>query len=296
MESPDINSFALLVPLLLGIIEGLTEFIPVSSTGHLILASHFIDLQGPSVSTFEVFIQLGAILAVVYLYPHRFRALFNFAHAKRLESGRSESGRLESASQPEFAGWNSLMLLGVASLPALIVGALFHKAIKQSLFSSGYVAAALIVGGVLMFAVEKRQSTPRVNRVEDITLKDAFLVGVFQILSLWPGMSRSGSTIVGGLFIGLERQTAAEFSFLISVPIMCAAVSYDLYKSMAILSSADLLPFAIGFVTSFITAVFAIRFFVSLLSKITLVPFAIYRICLGLLVFALLAKGSVWPL
>ncbi len=291
MESPDINSVALLVPLFLGIIEGLTEFIPVSSTGHLILASHFIDLQGPAVSTFEVFIQLGAILAVVYLYPHRFRALFKFAHSKRLESGR-----LESASHPEFAGWKSLMLLGVASLPALIVGALCHKAIKQSLFSSGYVAAALIVGGVLMVAVEKRQRTPRVNRVEDITLKDAFLVGVFQILSLWPGMSRSGSTIVGGLFIGLERQTAAEFSFLISVPIMCAAVSYDLYKSMAVLSSADLLPFAIGFVASFITAVFAIRFFVSLLSKITLIPFAIYRICLGLLVIALLAKGSVWPL
>lgn len=185
--------------------------------------------------------------------------------------------------------------MGVASAPALILGAALHKQIKTLLFTPFYVALALIVGAVLMIFAERRKVSIRITQLEDITVKEALIIGMFQVISLWPGFSRSGSTITGGLLAGVNRQIAAEFSFLIAVPVMCAAVAYDLYKSANLLTSADILPFSLGFLVSFFTAIIAIRFFVAMLSKITLLPVAIYRSCLGCLVLLLLAKGSTWP-
>lgn len=261
---------------LLGIVEGLTEFLPVSSTGHLILFGDLIEFHGALAGTFEIFIQLGAILAVVVLYKERFVAL--------LPNKGVESDRL--------SGVPGCVKLFVGCLPAFILGPLLHSTIKEMLFFPGPVALALIVGGVLLIAIERRQREPSVCDVSDITLKQCFGVGVFQCLALWPGFSRSGATILGGLLLGLERKVAAEFSFLLAVPVMCAAVAYDLLKTAAGFSLQDLPVFALGFVISFMTAIAAIRFFLSLLTRFTLAPFGIYRIVIGICVLVLLGEVS----
>lgn len=258
----------LLTAALLGIVEGLTEFLPVSSTGHLILAGDLLAFTGSKANTFEVFIQLGAILAVVVLYWHRFIGFLQLSRPTSL-----------------FQGWGGIVRVGVATVPALICGALFHSTIKAVLFSPAPVAVALILGGVVMVLIERaRFLSPRTGTVDEITLKQSFAIGVVQCLSLWPGMSRSGSTIIGGMVCGLERRVAAEFSFVVAVPVMLAAVSYDLLKNASQLSQSDLPLFAVGFVVSFFTAILAIRFFVSLLGRWTLRPFGYYRIALGVLV------------
>ncbi len=254
----------------LGVVEGLTEFLPVSSTGHLILFGEAISFSGPKAETFEIFIQLGAILAVVVLYFRRFVALLDF---------RSSEG---------FAGLNGLTKLAVGCLPAFVLGALLHKLIKQYLFGSFAVATALIVGALVMIFVERRQRTPSTSCVEEITHRQAFFVGCIQCFALWPGMSRSASTIIGGMLCGLDRKVAAEFSFVLAVPVMAAAVCFDLMKSYTLIEQSDLQVFGVGFITSFIIAALAIKFFLGLLNKFTLEPFAYYRIFLGGLVLTLL--------
>ena len=259
--------------LYLGLIEGLTEFIPVSSTGHLILSEHLVQLEMEHSESFAVFIQLGAILAVVVLFWHRFMAVFNF------QSGTKE-----------LSGVRAIQLYFIACLPAFIFGALFHSTIKQHLFGPVTVAWALIVGGLLFFLVEflvKRSSKQSIEELNQLSSKHALIIGVFQCLALWPGMSRSGSTIIGGLIAGLNRKLAAEFSFIIAVPVMVAAVGYDLYKDGVALTVEELKLFALGFFISFITAMLAIRFFLHLLNRWTLVPFGWYRIGLGILVLLL---------
>lgn len=258
----------------LGLIEGFTEFIPVSSTGHLILTEHLLELNSANTESFSVFIQLGAILAVVFLYWPRFIALIPTTQQSHA-----------------LAGVRGVLTLFVACLPAFVFGALFHSKIKAYLFGPTTVAWALIVGGILFLVVERRKvAAPDSEQVtlEALTLTQAFRIGLWQCLALWPGMSRSGSTIIGGMLSGLGRKEAAEFSFLLAVPVMVAAVGYDLLKSADALSQDDLKVFAIGFIVSFFTALIAIKFFIALLGRWTLVPFAWYRILLGILVLTLL--------
>ena len=256
-----------------GIIEGLTEYIPVSSTAHLILLSELLGVKSDKSDLFDIFIQLGAILAVVLLYHKRFRALLDFS---------TTSGKAS------FKGWHGILRLGLACLPTFILGFLFHKKIKAALFAPTPIAVALIVGGVAMLLVERRRRQASVGTLEQLSLRDAALIGLFQCFSLWPGISRAGATIVGAILLGAERKVAAEFSFLVAVPVLFAAVAFDMLKNFSLLDSSDLMAFTVGFVVSFLTAVAAIKFFIGLLARYTLKPFAIYRIALGIIVlFAL---------
>ena len=259
--------------IVLGIVEGLTEFIPVSSTGHLILIGDALKVQGHHPEVFDVFIQLGAILAVVVLFFRRFLGMLLPDAAAADDRG--------------FAGLSAMMKIAVACVPAFVAGGLLHKVIKERLFCPETVAAALIGGAVLMIVVERLDVFPRARKLSDITGRQSLFVGLMQCLALWPGMSRSASTIVGGMLSGVERRTAAEFSFLVAVPVMFGAVAFDLYKSLPFLVAGDVPFYAAGFITSFITGAVAIRIFLDLLRHFTLVPFALYRIVVGFLVLLL---------
>lgn len=248
---------------ILGIVEGATEFIPVSSTGHLIIAGDWLDFEGQLASVFEVFIQLGAILAVVWLYRAR---LFRLAAGVRADPA---SRRLV---------WG--LFLGF--LPAAVVGVLAHDAIKQYLFNPVSVSGALVAGGFAMLAIERFAPAPRIQRVEDVPPRAAFGIGLAQVLSLVPGVSRSGATIMGGYSLGLSRPAATEFSFFLAIPVMFAATGYDLLKNLDLLTVADVPVFAIGFVVSFLSALVVVKLFVSFVSRSTFVPFAVYRIAFGI--------------
>ena len=250
----------LLTAVILGLVEGLTEFIPVSSTGHLIIVGHFLGFEGDKAASFEVFIQLGAILAVVVLYRKRFLALLDFSGTEA------------------FAGMHAHVVLALTTLPALVLGFMAHGYIKEHLFNPISVAVALVVGGVIILVVERFLPEPRKRGLESITPRDAFFIGLYQCLALWPGASRAGATIVGEMLLGIERKTAAEYSFLVAVPVMFAATGYDLLKSLSFLQVSDIPFFAVGFVVAFVAAWLAVRTFIQLLSRHTLVPFGWYRI------------------
>lgn len=249
------------VAIVMGLIEGLTEFLPVSSTGHLIIAGHMLDFTGDKAKTFEIVIQLGSILAVVVLYWNRLWSLLGVGKVAKKE--------------------NALNLghIFIAIMPAVVIGLLVHDFIKAHLFSPNTVIIGLVIGGFLMIFAEKVQNKQGVNAadLDDMTYKQALKIGLFQCLSLWPGFSRSGATISGGLISGLNHRTAADFSFIQAVPIMIAASGLDLYKSRDILSASDLPFFLTGFVTAFLVAAVAILFFVKLIAKVKLTPFAYYR-------------------
>jgi undecaprenyl-diphosphatase len=252
------------IAVLLGVVEGLTEFIPVSSTGHLILIGHLLGFVGEKAASFDVAIQLGAVLSVLFLYWRRFIALI---------PGRS---RLYSGSN--LAGWAGLWRIALATTPALIVGFLARHTIKEQLFTPLAVAWALAVGGVAILLAERFVARRASQSLEALTVAQAVGVGLFQVLALWPGTSRAAATIVGGLLVGLERKGAAEFSFLIAVPIMFAATGYELVKMGSLLAAQDLVQFAVGFFVSFLVALLAVKGFVSFLSRWSLAPFAWYRI------------------
>src|SRR5918992_1360828 len=225
-----------LYAVILGVVEGLTEFIPVSSTGHLIVAGHLLDFDGPRAATFEVFIQLGAILAVVVLYKERFSRLCTYSCSSGLTGPRG------------------LILLALTSLPALGVGAVSHGFIKEYLFNPTTVALGLGVGGLGILVTERFLPRTKKSGLDALHYKDAVAIGLFQCLALWPGMSRSACTIVGGMAVGIERDTAAQYSFLAAVPVMFAATLFDLYKTLPILQGSDVPMFGIGFVVSFVAA------------------------------------------
>ncbi len=258
------------IAIILSIVEGLTEFLPVSSTGHLILAGEMLNYTGEKAATFQVIIQLGAIMAVVVLYWSRFWGLLFPPKDKDVR----------------FSGLRGIGLLLLTCLPACVMGLLLHSYIKAYLFTPTTVLMALVVGALFMIIVERRP-TPTIKYVslDDIGPKEAFGIGCFQCLALWPGFSRSASTIMGGMLLGAGRQLSAEYSFIAAVPIMVAATGYDLLKSWHILSSDDLSFFALGIVASFVAALLAIKGFVTLLSRITLIPFAIYRLIMAPLVW-----------
>ncbi len=253
----------LLTALILSIVEGLTEFLPVSSSGHLILVGDLLNFVGERAATFEVVIQLGAIMAVVVLYWKRFWGLVR--------------------PQPyvRFAGMRGIWLLILTSLPASVMGLLFHSLIKEYLFRPATVLIALVVGAVCMILVERRKHKPTCISLDDMTPRLALGIGCFQCLALWPGFSRSASTIMGGMLLGAKRPLAAEYSFIAAVPIMVAATGFDMLKNLSLFTAADIPFFAVGMVGSFISALLAVKVFVALVGRMTLVPFAVYRLLIA---------------
>ena len=249
--------------LILGIIEGLTEFLPISSTGHLIVFGSLLDFKSNE-RVFEIAIQLGAVLAVVFEYRKRFsHVIRNVGHDKIVN--------------------RFVINLMVAFIPAAVVGLLFSKYIKEVLFNPIIVAIALVVGGFIILWVEKRQMhrTPKVTSVDDMRVKDALVVGLAQILALIPGTSRSGSTIMGGMIWGLERKVATEFSFFLAVPVMIAATTYDVLKHYKDFSAQDIGLIVIGFVAAFVAGLLAVKALLKFVASKNYVPFAYYRIIFG---------------
>jgi undecaprenyl-diphosphatase len=264
---------ALANALLLGIVEGLTEFLPISSTGHLIIVSDWLGLNDEKGKVFDIVIQLGAILAVCWEYRARFLKAF--------------SGLTRDPVQQRFAA-----NLFVAFLPAAIVGLAFQSQIKKFLFNPVSVAVALVAGALVIFAVERwyqRHGAPRVMNVDDMDWKDALKVGLAQCFALIPGTSRSGATIMGGMLFGLSRQVATEFSFFLAVPIMFAASGYQMVKYRALFTASDLGPFAMGFVVSFVFALIAVKALIRYVAHHDFRAFAWYRIALGIAVLAYFA-------
>jgi undecaprenyl-diphosphatase len=264
----------------LGVVEGLTEFIPVSSTGHLIIASHLLGFFGEKAASFQVAIQFGAILAVLLLYWHRFTDLLPV-------SNNSTRFRCEGSN---LAGWAGICRITAATLPALVVGFLTKDLIKTHLFTPWAVTVALAGGGVAMLIAERLLKRRTSKPLETVTVAQAIGVGLFQVLALWPGTSRSAATIVGGMIVGLDRKGSAEFSFLIAVPIMLVVECYELMKMGTLFSPQDATNFMIGFLVSFIVALMAVKTFILFLSKWTLVPFAWYRIIVAPIFFLLTSE------
>ncbi|HEU5040403.1 MAG TPA: undecaprenyl-diphosphate phosphatase [Gemmatimonadales bacterium] len=257
--SPDL----LLDAILLGLVEGATEFIPVSSTGHLIIAGDWLGQTDARAKTFDIFIQLGAILAIVWLYRVRL-------------TGALLAARTDARSRRLFVN------LGIAFLPAAAVGFLIHDWIKERLFNPVVVAAALVVGGVVILLVERWKPPTRVAEVGDLAPGTALGIGLAQVLSLIPGTSRSGATIIGGYALGLSRTAATEFSFFLAIPVMFAATLYDLLKSLDTLVAADAAFFAVGFAVAFLSALVVVKAFLTFVSRHSFTAFAWYRIAFGL--------------
>jgi undecaprenyl-diphosphatase len=258
---------SLLTVILLGIVEGVTEFIPVSSTGHLILAGELLGYDAHQWAVFNVVIQLGAILAVIVLYWRTFMAVLFGLFRKQPES------------------WRFLRNIVVAFIPSAVLGLLLHRQIEAMLGSPTIVAWALILGGIAIILIERRAPQGHEKGVADISLGKAFGIGMIQCLSMIPGVSRSGATILGGLSLGVERRTAAEFSFFLAIPTMIGASSLELYKNHDNLG-VGVDDIAIGFLVSFLVAVFVIRWFIGIVSRRGFAPFGWYRIVAGALALA----------
>jgi undecaprenyl-diphosphatase len=256
-----------LIAIILGIVEGITEFLPISSTGHLLLTNHLLGFEGDRAEVFAIFIQLGAIIAVVIEYRKRLL---------RLASG--------VVTDPKARGF--AFSLAVAFVPAAVVGLLTHHWIKEHLFGPRTVAAALIVGAIAIALVEWYRPIAVVARAEEAGVVRAFAIGLAQCFSLWPGFSRSAATILGGLLCGLERQAATEFSFFLAIPTLGAATVWDLYKNRQALDAHDLTWLMVSTIVSFLVAWATIRWFLRYVSRHNLTPFAWYRVALGILVLA----------
>jgi undecaprenyl-diphosphatase len=259
----------LLGALLLGVIEGLTEFIPVSSTGHLILAVDLIGFRAPPGQVFEVVIQLGAIGAVCWEYFGRF--------------ARATTGLLHDPDQSRFV--RNILL---AFVPTVVVGALAYSFIKAYLFDPWVVVSTLVLGGIAILMIERHLPAPRHHAVEEMPAPTAFAVGLCQVVSMIPGVSRAGATIMGGLMLGIDRRTATEFSFFLAVPTMLAATVLDLYKNWAQIDAKNLVVIAIGFAAAFVSALIVVRWLIGFVSRHGFGPFAWYRIAVGLVMASFL--------
>lgn len=261
--------------IILGMVEGVTEFLPISSTGHLIIMGNWLGFTGPRADTFEVFIQLGAILAVLWNYQERLVLV-------------------PQALRGDPRARSFLLNLLIAFLPALVLGYLLHGVIKTYLFGPVTVAAALVVGGFVILWVERRPHSAHVESVDDMSWRHALLVGLAQCVALFPGVSRAGATIIGGLLVGLSRRAATEFSFFLAIPTMFAATLYDLYKSRDFLTLADVPLFAVGFVVSFFSALVVVRALLIYVGRHDFTPFAWYRILFGgvVLLYAWYVPGA----
>ncbi|AXK52041.1 MULTISPECIES: undecaprenyl-diphosphate phosphatase [Pseudomonas] len=260
--------------LILGIVEGLTEFLPISSTGHQIIVADLLDFGGERAMAFNIIIQLGAILAVVWEFR---RKIFDVV--------------LGLPTQPKAQRFTVNLL--IAFLPAVVLGVIFADLIHAYLFNPITVASALVVGGIIMLWAERRQHQVHAETVDDITWKDALKVGCAQCLAMIPGTSRSGSTIIGGLLFGLSRKTATEFSFFLAMPTMVGAAVYSGYKYRDLFQPDDFPVFAIGFVTAFIFAMIAVKGLLKFIASHSYAAFAWYRIAFGLLILATWQFGWV---
>ncbi|WP_439957600.1 undecaprenyl-diphosphate phosphatase [Paracoccus albicereus] len=251
-----------IVAALLGVLEGLTEFVPVSSTGHVLLAGRFLGFNSPG-NVFEVVIQLGAILAVIMLYAAKLWQVFSTA-------------RTNPTSR------HLIIAVLLAFLPAAVIGVLAHGFIKTVLFETPMlIAVMLILGGFVLLYVDRNAPTPRFHRIEAISLPVALTIGFIQCLAMIPGVSRSGATIVGGLLLGADKRTAAEFSFFLSMPTMFGAFAFDLYKNRAILDASASLNIVVGFVCTFLTALVVVRWVLGYVSRHGYALFAWWRIIVG---------------
>jgi undecaprenyl-diphosphatase len=267
----------LLTALLLGIIEGLTEFLPISSTGHLIVAGDLLGYNNEISKVFKIVIQLASILAVCWAY-----------RARLAEWAGGILFRPRSLRAQRFA-----LMLVIAFLPSAVLGFFFHSTIKGVLFNPLVVAGALIVGGLIILIVERRHDPPRCTNVDDIGASAALRIGFAQALAMIPGVSRSGATIVGGVIFGLSRTAATEFSFFLAIPTLFAATLYDVYKNWGLFKASDIPVFAVGCVAAFISAMWAVRFLLRFIASHTFVAFAWYRIAFGLAVLATWYFGVV---
>ncbi len=260
--------------LILGVVEGFTEFLPISSTGHLIIVGQLLDFNDDKGKVFEIVIQTGAMLAVVWEYRERFMHVFTGL-----------------GSDP--AAQRFVLNLVVAFLPAALLGLAFASAIKRHLFQAEPVAFAFIVGGLIILWVERHPRQTTVESVDDMTWKDALKVGLAQAFALIPGTSRSGATIIGGMLFGLSRRAATEFSFFLAVPTLVAAGLYDLYKHRTLLNSGDLGEFLVGGVVAFVSAFLCVRWLLRYIATHDFSVFAWYRIVFGLIVLATGYTGVV---
>jgi undecaprenyl-diphosphatase len=273
-----LNEPTLLTALLLGIVEGLTEFLPISSTGHLIVAGSLAGYTGEQAKTFEIVIQAGAILAVCWEFRTRLaavlRGLFTDAGAQRF-----------------------VLNLFVAFLPAAVLGLAFNKAIKAHLFAPVPVACAFVVGALVIMWAERRQrsrpETVRISSVDDMRWTDALKVGCAQALALVPGTSRSGATIIGGMLFGMSRVAATEFSFFLAIPTLFAATAYSLWKDASLLGAQALPAFGVGFAAAFISAFVCVRWLIRYVAHHDFMPFAWYRIAFGAVILATAYAGLV---
>ncbi len=260
---------SLYTALILGIVEGLTEFLPVSSTGHLIMVSDLMHLDQERYASFNIIIQLGAILAVVFLYHTRFSDFCNVKNLLALKNTYQQKGL-------------NALHIAIAIVPTLAIGYATRKFIKAHLFNPQVVVASLILVGIIMIIVEKIKPKALIESVDELSYKDAFFIGISQCCALIPGVSRSGATILTAMTRRVDVKTAADFSFLISVPVITIATIYEFLKSYSSFSANDGLQLFVGFVVSFVVAIAAVKGFLAVLKKLSLSPFAIYRIAIGL--------------
>jgi undecaprenyl-diphosphatase len=263
----------ILSALFLGLVEGLTEFLPVSSTGHLILFVDLMKFNGPPGQVFEIVIQIGAIMAVVVAF---FQRLWDVAKNTHKKPPKDKGAR------------NFLMAIFLAFLPAMVIGFFAHDFIKQVLFNPTVVAVSFILGGVAILGIEKLAPKGAIRSIESMPLLTAFKIGVIQCLAMIPGVSRSGATIMGALVLGVERKTAAEFSFFLALPTLAAASAYDLYKNWGGLDGGSALLIAAGTATAFLSALLVAKTFIGFVGRYGFAPFAWYRIGAGFLMLALL--------
>jgi undecaprenyl-diphosphatase len=258
------NPFDFIKAIFLGIIEGLTEFLPVSSTAHLLVSSYLIDFNSIANNLFEIVIQIGAILAICVIYRARiFEVICNLNQKK----------------QQKFT-----LNLILAFLPAAIIGATFHNVIKTVLFSNLVIAAALIIGGIIMIAIDYKPRKSSTFDLEKIKPLEAFAIGVFQSLAIIPGVSRSGATIIGGMLLKLNRKTATEFSFFLAIPTIICASLYDIYKNFDTLTFDNFEIILVGLLSAFISAILVIKWFINFVAHHNFVYFGIYRIIVGIII------------
>ncbi len=261
--------YTLLMAAFLGVVEGVTEFLPISSTGHLILVEDLLGFEGPPGKLFEIVIQLGAILSVVWIYRQLFWRTFMGLFGER-------------------ASQHLALSVLIAFLPAAVLGAAFGGFIKSVLFNPWVVSCALIVGGIAIMIVERTHQTAKIHSTNELSYPRALTIGAFQCIAMIPGMSRSAATIMGALLVGVDRRTAAEFSFFLAVPTMFGATFYDVYKSRHDLDFHGLSVVAVGFVVSFLVALVVIRWLLRYISSHNFTAFAIYRIILGVVMLGIL--------
>jgi undecaprenyl-diphosphatase len=260
--------FDLIKSAVLGIVEGITEFLPVSSTGHLIIVNRWISFSQPFTQMFDVVIQLGAILAVVVYFWHRIWPFGKGADQKAV-----------------FSLWKKAI---IGCLPAIVLGALFGSFVETKLFNPLVVAAALIVGGIIIIVVETKKRATKINTINDLKYPSILMIGLAQCLAMIPGTSRSAATIVGALLLGASRTVAAEYSFFLAIPTMIAATGYSFLKHRASLGGHDLVVLALGFVVAFLTALWAVKTFMNYIRTKSFTPFGWYRIALGIIVLGIL--------